>query len=291
MDQNLLSGLSDMGLGKLEGLDIYDSSDKDGTNSKNGSADKEPVVKEEDFLFDKTYGCPVCDREFKIKAVRTGRVRAMEPDMDLRPRHEHIDTLKYDMIACPYCGYAGYGKGFQYLTPSQRKAVKDNICSSFKPKKEEAPLPYYTYEEALERHKLALVNAIVKRGKASEKAYICLKTGWLFRGMRESLLSDEPDYDKKKLEYEQTENQFLRNAYDGFLHARESESFPIAGMDQMTLDFLLANLAIRFEEYETASRLVASLLSSKTTPARIKDKARDLKMIILEKLREQKANE
>ena len=62
-------------------------------------------------------------------------------------------------------------------------------------------------------------------------------------------------------------------------------------MDQMALDFLLANLAIRFEEYETASRLVASLLSSKTTPARIKDKARDLKMIILEKLREQKANE
>ena len=107
----------------------------------------------------------------------------------------------------------------------------------------------------------------------------------------EKTTRDEPDYDKKKLEYEQTENQFLKNAYDGFLHARENESFPIAGMDQMTLDFLLANLAIRFEEYETASRLVASLLSSKTTPARIKDKARDLKMIILEKLREQKANE
>lgn len=195
------------------------------------------------------------------------------------------------MIACPYCGYAGYGKGFQYLSPSQRKAIKDNICSSFKPKKEESKLPYYTYDEALERHKLALVNAIVKRGKASEKAYICLKTGWLFRGMREALLPDAPDYDDKKLEYEQTENQFLRNAYDGFIHARESESFPIAGMDQMTLDFLLTNLAIRFEEYDTASRLVASLLSSKTTPARIKDKTRDLKMIILEKLREQKANE
>ena len=37
MDQNLLSGLSDMGLGKLEGLDIYDSSDQDGKNSKNGT--------------------------------------------------------------------------------------------------------------------------------------------------------------------------------------------------------------------------------------------------------------
>ena len=291
MDQNLLSGLSDLGLGKLEGLDIYNASDKDGKNKNNGTTDGEAVVKEENFLFDKTYTCPVCDREFKTKMVRSGRGRSMEPDMDLRPRHEHIDTLKYDMIACPYCGYAGYGKGFQYLTPSQRKAIKENICGSFKPKKEESQLPYYTYDEALERHKLALVNAIVKRGKASEKAYICLKTGWLFRGMREALSPDAPDYDKKKLEYEQTENQFLRNAYDGFIHARESESFPIAGMDQMTLDFLLANLAIRFEEYETASRLVASLLSSKTTPARIKDKARDLKMIILEKLREQKANE
>lgn len=291
MDQNLLSGLSDLGLGKLEGLDIYNASDKDGKNKNNGTADGETVVKEENFLFDKTYTCPVCDREFKTKMVRSGRVRSMEPDMDLRPRHEHIDTLKYDMIACPYCGYAGYGKGFQYLTPSQRKAIKENICGSYKPKKEESQLPYYTYDEALERHKLALVNAIVKRGKASEKAYICLKTGWLFRGMREALLPDEPDYDNKKLEYEQTENQFLRNAYDGFIHARESESFPIAGMDQMTLDFLLANLAIRFEEYDTASRLVASLLSSKTTPARIKDKTRDLKMIILEKMREQKANE
>ncbi|MGN0246686.1 MAG: DUF2225 domain-containing protein [Lachnospiraceae bacterium] len=291
MDQNLLSGLSDLGLGKLEGLDIYNASDKDGKNKNNGTTDGETVVKEENFLFDKTYTCPVCDREFKTKMVRSGRVRSMEPDMDLRPRHEHIDTLKYDMIACPYCGYAGYGKGFQYLTPSQRKAIKENICGSFKPKKEESQLPYYTYDEALERHKLALVNAIVKRGKASEKAYICLKTGWLFRGMREALSPDEPNYDNKKLEYEQTENQFLRNAYDGFIHARESESFPIAGMDQMTLDFLLTNLAIRFEEYDTASRLVASLLSSKTTPARIKDKTRDLKMIILEKMREQKANE
>lgn len=291
MDQNLLSGLSDLGLGKLEGLDIYNASDKDGKNKNNGTTDGETVVKEENFLFDKTYTCPVCDREFKTKMVRSGRVRSMEPDMDLRPRHEHIDTLKYDMIACPYCGYAGYGKGFQYLTPSQRKAIKENICGSFKPKKEESQLPYYTYDEALERHKLALVNAIVKRGKASEKAYICLKTGWLFRGMREALSPDEPNYDNKKLEYEQTENQFLRNAYDGFIHARESETFPIAGMDQMTLDFLLTNLAIRFEEYDTASRLVASLLSSKTTPARIKDKTRDLKMIILEKLREQKANE
>ena len=170
-------------------------------------------------------------------------------------------------------------------------AIKDNICSSFKPKKTANELPYYTYDEALERYKLALVNAIVKHGKTSEKAYICLKTGWLFRGMQEELSTDDPDYESKKLEYEQTENQFLHNAYDGLIKARENETFPIAGMDMFTLDYLLANLAIRFGEYETGAKLVANLLAAKGTPSRIKDKARDLKAVIIKKLREQKVHE
>lgn len=291
MDQNLLSGLSDFGLGDLEGLDIYDTPGNDKNDSGDLANKGKTVIKEEDMVFDKSFTCPLCDKEFKAKMVRAGKVRTLEPDSDLRPRHENIDTLKYDIIACPYCGYAGYGKNFMYLTSSQRKAIKDNICSNFKPKKAENPLSYYTYDEALERYKLALVNAIVKHGKASEKAYICLKTGWLFRGMQEALSADDPDYTSKKREYEQTENQFLHNAYDGLIKARENETFPIAGMDMFTLDYLLANLAIRFEEYETGAKLVANLLAAKGTPNRIKDKARDLKADIIKKLREQKVHE
>ena len=291
MDQNLLSGLSDFGLGNLEGLDIYDTPGNDKNDDGDLANKGKTVIKEEDMVFDKSFTCPLCDKEFKAKMVRAGKVRTLESDRDLRPRHENIDTLKYDIIACPHCGYAGYGKNFMYLTPSQRKAIKDNICSSFKPKKTENALPYYTYDEALERYKLALVNAIVKHGKASEKAYICLKTGWLFRGMQEALSADDPDYTSKKREYEQTENQFLHNAYDGLIKARENETFPIAGMDMFTLDYLLANLAIRFEEYETGAKLVANLIAAKGTPNRIKDKARDLKADIIKKLREQKVHE
>ena len=291
MDQNLLSGLSDFGLGNLEGLDIYDTPGNDKNDDGDLANKGKTVIKEEDMVFDKSFTCPLCDKEFKAKMVRAGKVRTLESDRDLRPRHENIDTLKYDIIACPHCGYAGYGKNFMYLTPSQRKAIKDNICSSFKPKKTENALPYYTYDEALERYKLALVNAIVKHGKASEKAYICLKTGWQFRGMQEALSADDPDYTSKKREYEQTENQFLHNAYDGLIKARENETFPIAGMDMFTLDYLLANLAIRFEEYETGAKLVANLLAAKGTPNRIKDKARDLKADIIKKLREQKVHE
>ena len=133
-----------------------------------------------------------------------------------------------------------------------------------------------------------MVNAIVKHGKASEKAYICLKTGWILRGQREALEADDPDYEKKKQELESAENQFLKNAYDGFVTARASESFPICGMDEMTVDYLLATLAMRFEEYETAAKLLGSIVTSRTANARIKDRAHDLKDVLMEKLKEKR---
>lgn len=283
MDNNLLSGLESLGLGNLEGLDIYEDPHKDEKKQAEVVAPKE-----EDMLFDKSYTCTVCDKDFKAKMVRSGKAKAMVADQDLRPRYEGIDVLKYDIISCPYCGYSSMSKNFPYLTPAQKRAIKENICNSYKPRKIDPDKKIYTYEEAMERHKLALVNTIVKHGKASEKAYICLKTGWILRGQREALEADTPDYEKKKQELESAENQFLKNAYDGFVTARASESFPICGMDEMTVDYLLATLAMRFEEYETAAKLLGSIVTSRTANARIKDRAHDLKDVLMEKLKEKR---
>ena len=283
MDNNLLSGLESLGLGNLEGLSIYEDPNKD----KKKQAET-VELKEEDMVFDKSYTCTVCDQDFKAKMVRSGKAKAMVADQDLRPRYERIDVLKYDIISCPYCGYSSLSKNFPYLTAAQKKAIKENISSSFKPRKQDPDKKIYTYEEAMERHKLALVNTIVKHGKASEKAYICLKTGWLLRGQTEALDVNDPDYDKKKQENENAENQFLKNAYDGFVTARSSESFPICGMDELTVDYLLATLAVRFEEYDTAARLLSSIVTSRAANARIKDRAHDLKDILMQKLKEKK---
>ena len=279
MDNNLLSGLESLGLGNLEGLSIYEDPNKD----KKKQAET-VELKEEDMVFDKSYTCTVCDQDFKAKMVRSGKAKAMVADQDLRPRYERIDVLKYDIISCPYCGYSSLSKNFPYLTAAQKKAIKENISSSFKPRKQDPDKKIYTYEEAMERHKLALVNTIVKHGKA----YICLKTGWLLRGQTEALDVNDPDYDKKKQENENAENQFLKNAYDGFVTARSSESFPICGMDELTVDYLLATLAVRFEEYDTAARLLSSIVTSRAANARIKDRAHDLKDILMQKLKEKK---
>ena len=64
-------------------------------------------LQETDYIFDKTYVCPVCDNEFKSKTVKAGKVHLIGADTDLRPKYKGIDSLKYDAILCPevriYC--------------------------------------------------------------------------------------------------------------------------------------------------------------------------------------------
>lgn len=276
----LLSGLAQFGLGNLENMEVYEEAE----NAETGKP-AEKTVQEQDFLFDKSCSCPVCGKEFKTRTVRTGRVRLNGSDQDLRPRYEPVDALKYDVIMCPLCGYAAVSRFFQSVTPQQVKNIQNMICIHFTSQEEQREI--YTYDEALERYRLALANAVVKRAKAGEKAYICLKTAWVLRGKAEHLDKSLPDYEAQKKQCVSEENEFLRNAMEGFMAARQSETPPICGLDQSTVDYLIAVTAMRFEEYETAARMVAAILQSAANP-RMKDRARELKKVVLAKLKEKK---
>ena len=59
----------------------------------------------------------------------------------------------------------------------------------------------------------------------------------------------------------------------------------MCGMDEITVDYLLAVLSFRFKKYDLASRLVAGILTSPSANARMKDKTRDLKDLILAELK------
>ncbi len=284
----LLSGLGRLGLKKLENIDLYEDEKKKEAEVSEQKP-KAPVVKETDFLFDKTYECPVCYSRIKAKTVKAGKARLIHTDMDLRPVYEHIEPLKYDVIACPNCGYAALSRYFGGLTATQVKTIRETISISFQPVNVRRTV--YTYEEAIERYKLCLANAVVRHGKASEKAYICLKSGWLLRSMQENLDRDREDY-VKALEYlKEQENQFLKNALEGFLAARQSENYPMCGMDESTLEYLVAVLAMNFEQYDVASKIISGLLVSTTATNRIKDKARDVKDILVAKIKEKNAKQ
>lgn len=275
----LLSGLSEIGLGGLENMEVYGQpEDKEAEKQ----AEEKPEVKEETFLFDKSYECPVCYQGFKAKTVRSGKLRSLGTDRDLRPLYDQMEPLKYDVVICPHCGYAALTRFFGGLTAGQIKAIKENISANFHPVKEEKET--YTYEEALYRYKLCLANTIVKHGKVSEKAYICLKAGWLLRSMGENLDPAVEDYNKKIQEIKEQEKDFLKNALDGLITARQTESYPICGMDEVTLEYLIAVLAMEFEKYDISSRLIYNILNTPTVNNRIKDKAREVKDELLQQM-------
>lgn len=279
---NLFSGLEAVGLGNLSDMNIYDDNEKEKTaNSKH---EEKNTISEEDMIFDKTFSCPVCDNEFKSKMIKTGKVKLETLDRDLRPRYQYIDPLKYDAIVCPHCGFAALSRFFKYVTPTQAGLIKNNISASFKGLKESGNV--LTYDEAITRHKLALINAIVKKSKVSERAYTCLKSAWVIRGKAENLPEDTPNV-KKVIEGLMAEElDFLEKAYDGFTEAFSKESFPMCGMEESTIMILVAELARRIGKFDEAGRWVSEVLISKEANDRIKEKAREIKELI----KESKAN-
>ena len=281
---NLFSGLAALGLGKLTNMDVYENEEK--KESKKPSAqEKISELTEVELIFDKSYTCPVCDKEFKAKAVKTGKAKLIAADSDLRPKYQVVDSLKYDVIACPNCGYAALNRYFNYMTSAQARLIKQNISSTFKGLAPEGDI--VTYDAAIMKHKLALANTVVKRAKASEKAYTCLKTAWLLRGKAENLPEDTKNIDQVRSELTEEELEFIENAYNGFLEAFPKEMFPMCGMDENTVCYLMADLARRLSKFEDAGRWVARVLASRSANERIKEKARELKERISEEMKKE----
>lgn len=245
-------------------------------------------VGEEEFLFEKARTCPVCSKAFKELTARSSKVRLLGSDQDLRPRYAQMEMLKYDVVLCPACGYTALSRYFDTVTQVQAKHIREKISANFTAQIE--PKREYSYNEALWRYRMALANAVVKGTRASEKAYICLKTAWLLRSKAEHLPEDLPDYEAQKKQCGEQEEELLRKALDGFIEARATEDYPMCGMDGPTVDYLIAVNAMRFERYDVASRLVVEVLHSTDNP-RMKDRARDLKDLVAKKMKEKNDEE
>ncbi len=275
----LLAGLSKFGLGDLENSEIFEKEKKEITKEK-----PEPVVvNETDFIYDRSYECPVCSTQIVAKTVKTGKAKLNDTDIDLRPKYDGIDVAKYDVVLCEKCGFAALSRYFKNLTSNQTKLIKENISKQIKLNPHVGDT--YSYEEALERYQLALACSVVKRSKTSEKAYTCLKAGWLLRGQAESLDESNPEEQAQIKELNEAELAYLKNAYEGFVEAKANEQPPICGMDDTTVDILIAALAIRVKDFKSAGQLVSNILTSPVANNRIKDKARELKEIIMVELK------
>ena len=248
-----------------------------------GFSGGEKKKNEMDYLIDKTHECPICGTKFKNRGVKAGRVRMIGQDLDLRPKYEQLDQLKYGVLVCSNCGYAAVESFFKGLYDRQKKMIEDSLP---KPVTYKEPEAEYSYDDALMRYQLAVACCMAKQSKDSEKAYTCLRMAWLLRGKAESLDKDAADYKEQLKSCKDDETEALTLAYEGFIGALKVEDFPIAGMDQSTLNFLIAALAFELEKYDVSARMVSSVITNSSVSSRLKDRARDLKDMIAAKLKE-----
>ncbi len=244
---------------------------------------------EEEFIFDRKMTCIVCDQPFTTKTLKSSRARRLESDVDLRPRYEHIDTLKYGICSCPNCGYSALNSAFSHLSPRQINNIKEQVCVHVLPE-DRSGCSSYSYDQALRMHELALRCADAKLAKNGEKAYLHLLMAWLLREKEkeaEQISIEELRNQETAACHEQAEEHYLA-AFEGFQQAMMNEMFPIAGLNQPTLEYILAYMAFHFGKLEVAAKLIGSVLTTSGAPRTIKDRALDLKDEVIKIIREKK---
>ncbi|MCM1179135.1 MAG: DUF2225 domain-containing protein [Clostridium sp.] len=278
----LFSGLEVFGL-KTKNIKIYEKPKEKDAKDNGQKKPQEVALNEVDFLFQKTYKCPVCDKQLKSITVKSGKLRPTGHEDDLRPIYKELDPVKYEPVVCPECGYASLAQYFDSMMPLQAKRLRADVeqCFSGFDMKE---TDIYSYDDAIIRYKMVLYCDVIGGVKNSRKAYTCLKMAWVIRGK----LQNEGDKlsEEEKENLRQDELECIQNAYDGYRLALSSELFPISGMDEVTLSYLLAELAFRLGDYREALQLISRIIGNSSVPARIKNMAIDLKEQIRSKVKE-----
>lgn len=269
----LFSGLEQFGF-KNENMKVYESKAEEVTQQEPVKKEEvQVIIKEDEFLFPKTYECPVCYEKFKSLSVRAGKLHSIGQDDDLRPLYRGMDPIKYDAIVCPLCGYAALSRYFNNMMPHQGKILRAEVKSKFQGMEISEDL--YSYDEAILRYKMVLMCDVIGGVKTSRRAYTCLKLGWVLRGKLENEGLKLSAEECNKLHEEEME--CIQNAYEGYVKALSNETFPMSGMDEQTVLCLMAELAFKLERYRESLMLISQLMSKKDAAPRIKDKVLSLK--------------
>jgi len=207
-------------------------------------------------LFFKEIECPVCEKKFRTLSVKVNAPRVKSRDSDLFIRYIVENPYFYEVWICPTCGYSALKVDFQNIRKNQIELVKSKVTSKWVNR--EYPIPF-NEKVAIERYKLALLNAVVIESKESTKAMLCLKIAWMYR-----LLSDEAN-----------EKVYLSQALRSFNNACIDEKLPVYGLDKFSIMFLIGEINRRIGNEEKALRCFSEVITSIGAPQKVKEMARD----------------
>lgn len=278
--KDIFEGLENFGLEDIEEKVLFQ---EDAYLEDEGLIQKQKEEMMREMLFDRKAECPICELQFYTRSVKAGKLKLIESDEDLRPIYNKFDPLVYDIMVCPTCGYASLAKTFKYVKEYYIPEFKEKVSNKYRAK---AYPDVYSYDDGIERYKLALYGGMILNKTSMEKAYLCLKLAWLYRGKRETFSKNQTEEIQKTYEQEMI---FIGQAYEGFKVAVENENFPQLGIDKMTTQYLIGELARRLGKLEEAAEIMKKLSISNFVTQRLKLRIEHVRDLIREayKSREQ----
>ncbi|MDR0957983.1 MAG: DUF2225 domain-containing protein [Clostridiales bacterium] len=210
------------------------------------------------YVYDKMFNCPLCFIHFAASVGRHSKTRIIKIDTDLCPHYEPFNPMYYGIISCPNCGYTAMISTFEYhLTDIQMLTLSEQIPKLCPPKKYDQ---VRTISDAIELYKAALLCSLLKKGGDAEKAILCLKLSWLMR---------EGNFPSEELD-------FAKQARNTFMKVYRNLNFPVFGMDEYTLAYLIGELSRRIGDYEKALQYLEVVIRDKKTPVRLRPRAEDV---------------
>ena len=265
-NKDIFAGLEGFGLSKIadDKKDLYAKDEVVKAKAKVVEAPPEPEFCIDDYIYMKNYNCPVCEANFNACVAKDSKLRRISTEFDLRPVYQPIEPMFYDVILCEKCGYAAYKDNFTSITALHARRILEDITPNF------TAIPYPkepTIDEAIGRHKLVLLNMVVRKARDGERAFVCMKLTWLYRV-------------KGDIENEKT---FARLTCEGFTKALAEDHTPPAGLSEMTVMYLIAAFSMFLEDYQRAIRILSDIITSPKTSKGMKERAMNLKDEIRDK--------
>lgn len=145
--------------------------------------------------------------------------------------YKTVNPYLYGVWVCPKCGYAAMEGKFNSIKKYHHNIITENITSLWNSRNYGEKR---NVDEAIQTHKLAIYEGNIINWEKSYIGGLSLRLSWLYR-----LKGD------KELEI-----KFQKYALIIFTDCFSKETFPMAGMDSVSMAYLIGELNRRFQNYE-----------------------------------------
>lgn len=195
--------------------------------------------------YEKKLDCLHCKKNFSTTKIRSKFIKVSSSDTDFMPIYspEEVPAMYYNVFVCEHCGFSFTEDFSKYFAPGIVDQIKNEISDKwvhhdFKGER--------TIFQAIQAYKLALLCANFKKEKHVTKAGLALRLAWLYRSLKN----------------EGQELRFMEIAKQEYVESFSTEDYANTQMSGVRVMYMIAELARRLNDRETATRYFSKVIES-----------------------------